>query len=81
MTPCQFGTDHLGRPFVLCGLHPPVYRYRGVLFEWGGYCGPIPLRKRDSEPKVRPTQHEWDVVTRWVNLPKREREKYRIDRP
>lgn len=56
------------------------YRYKGVMFEWHHFCGPMPLRK-DGEPsqsKRSPGRAFYAAASEWHKLPKEEREKFRI---
>jgi hypothetical protein len=56
------------------------YRYKGVMFEWHHFCGPMPLRN-DGEPsqaKRQPSRAFYAIAAEWHKLPKEEREKYRI---
>lgn len=54
------------------------YRYKGVTFEWHHFCGPMLLRKDGEPSKSKPTAKFYAIATEWHNLPKEEREKYRI---
>jgi hypothetical protein len=55
------------------------YRYKGVTFEWHHFCGPMLLRK-DGEPSKRknPGARFYAIAQEWHDLPKEEREKFRI---
>jgi len=67
---CRFGNT------IICV--PRMYRYGGFTFEDHSYLGPMRLRK-DLEPSLRQGPQFWRVVGRWRKLPKREREKLRLE--
>lgn len=54
------------------------YRFRGVLFEWHNYLGPVPLDKRRLEPRRTFPKGFCKAVEAWRKLPRKQREKYRI---
>lgn len=55
------------------------FRYKGITFEWHHFCGPMLLRK-DKEPSKRknPGARFYTLAQEWRDLPKEEREKFRI---
>jgi len=61
---------------IIC--YSPVFRYKGVLFEWHSYFGPTILRKRDMEPRARSTGREIDTAVEWSKLPKRQRQRFAV---
>lgn len=56
-----------------------IYRYKGVVFEWHNYCGPMALRKDNLEPRrTDPGKRWWEIVTEWSKLTKAQKEETRI---
>ena len=56
-----------------------TYQYGGFTFEWHSYFGPIKLKK-DGDPAERQGRKFFTAAERWRKLPKKEREKYRVER-
>ena len=56
---------------------PPVYSYRGWLFEVHGWSGPWPLRK-DGEPRARAGRRFWTVWSEWEGLTDDEQKRTRV---
>lgn len=76
----------IGNGFI-CGFYPNV-SYKGFLFEWHPYCGPMELEKLDDEdigeyyePTNKPSSDAfYEAAQEWRNLPEEEREKHLINR-
>jgi hypothetical protein len=70
----------------MCGFLPTI-SYKGFLFEWHNYCGPMELEKLDDEnigeyyePTNEPSTDEfYEAAVEWRNLPEDERDKYRVE--
>lgn len=56
---------------------PNIYEYKGYLFEWHSYLGPVYLRK-DLEPARRIKKGFWDIATEFGNLTKKQQKKYLV---
>lgn len=54
------------------------YHFEGFTFEWHHYLGPTRLRK-DGEPAKRQGNKFYAAAQRWFNLPKKQREKFRVN--
>ena len=57
----------------------PVYLFEEFKFEIHSYFGPIKLKK-DGGPMKRQGRKFFTAAERWRKLPKKEREKYRVER-
>ena len=57
----------------ICG--PPVYQYKGWLFEYSMMGGPWPLRK-DGELRKRAGREFYRIFEEWHDQP--DREQYRV---
>lgn len=55
----------------------PVYKYKGITFEFHPYCGPVKLNK-DGEPSKQQGIKFLKTIQEWVELPEDEQEKYNI---
>lgn len=69
----------------ICGFFP-VISYKGFLFEWHSYCGPMELKKvvdEDIGEYYDPTNEEssdafYEAAQEWYELPEEERNKYKV---
>ena len=70
----------------MCGFLPTI-SYKGFLFEWHSYCGPMELEKLVDdgigeyyEPTNEPsTDAFYEATQEWYKLPVDERDKYRVE--
>lgn len=53
---------------------PDIYRYKGFVFEWNNYHGPVKLN-RDLEPSKRAGHKFYKVVYEWSKLSKSKQQK------
>ena len=53
------------------------YQYKGFLFEFHSYLGPIKMRK-DGEPAKRQGKKFFEVIAEWEKLSRKEKEATRI---
>lgn len=56
------------------------YQYKHIYFEWHSYCGPLFLRRKDSEPKpqqFRPMR-DYAALWQWQQLTKQQQEEFRV---
>jgi len=56
---------------------PNIYEYKGYIFEWHPYLGPVSLKK-DFQPRKKVGKGFYDAVTEFANLSKKEQKKYFI---
>jgi hypothetical protein len=54
-----------------------IYKYKGFIFEWHYWCGPMKLRK-NFEPYERQGRKFYKVATEWNNISEKQKEKTRI---
>lgn len=70
---------------IVCGFHPIII-YKGFIFEWHSYCGPMECEELEDEdigkyyePTNRDSSDEfYNAAQEWFELPKEEKEKYRV---
>ena len=70
---------------ILCGFYPTIL-YKGFLFEWHAFCGPMEMEQLEDEhigiyhePTNKPSTDEfYEAAQEWHNLPEKERDQYRI---
>ena len=74
MTCLRLKSEGVPDGFV-CGLHP-IYVYDGFLFEVHGYGGPIPLRRKDHEPRRNIPTGFWFMWKKFCRLSDEEKMKY-----
>jgi hypothetical protein len=55
-----------------------IYEFRGFVFEFHPYLGPVKLRKSDHEEAARTGRKFWKVFEEWDKLSKEEKEETRI---
>ena len=65
------------RTGFLC-LGGPIFDYDGFLFEHHKYCGPIPVRRDNHNPRLTIPQGFWAMWELFQKLPENERNKYQI---
>lgn len=47
---------------------PNIYKFKGLIFEFHNYCGPMRLNK-DGEPSKRNfSKHEYEIIEKWCKL-------------
>ena len=56
---------------------PNIYKYKGFIFEFHAFCGPMRLKK-DLEPSKIAGDKFYEVVTEWVKLDDLGKESTRI---
>lgn len=57
---------------------PNIYKYKGYIFEWHHWCGPIKLKK-NLEPHERQGSRFYKIAQEWHdNLTNKQKEKTRI---
>ena len=57
---------------------PNIYKFKGLVFEFHSYLGPIQYKKDLSEPRKNISKNFYDVIDQFVKLSDKEREKYLI---
>ncbi len=62
---------------ICCSAGP--YDFEGYLFTVHSYFGPQHICKTDWGIRVVQSNKFFDAVERWQKLPKKEREKYRVE--
>ena len=70
----------------LCGFDPTI-SYKGYLFEWHSYCGPMEVERLEDEDigtyceptNVASSDMFYEAAQEWHNLPEEERNKYRVE--
>ena len=55
------------------------YDYKGYLFEWHSYFGPLHLRRSDFAIRINQSNKFFEAVERWQKLTKKKRETYRVE--
>ena len=55
-----------------------IYKFKGLVFEYHSYFGPIQYKKDLSEPRKNISRNFYDVIDQFVKLSNKEREKYLI---
>jgi hypothetical protein len=60
-----------------------IYCYKGFIFEWHSYCGPMKCKKNGDGSNARCGDKFYAAADEWRKLPKAKREKYRwpLNRP
>ncbi len=72
----HFLTDKQGRCRTVLTV-ADIYEYKGFIFEFHRFCGPIKLKK-NWEPAAREGMKFYRVIDEWVKLSKPEQESTRI---
>lgn len=72
----HFISDKNGRCHTVITM-ADIYRYKGFLFEFHRFCGPVKLRK-DWTPAAREGRKFYRVIDEWVTLTNAEKEATRV---
>lgn len=56
---------------------PNIYNYKGHIFEFHYFIGPVPLRK-DLEPRKVIKSGFWDAINKFCKLSKEQRKEFLI---
>lgn len=58
----------------------PLYRYKGVTFEWWAGFGPVPVRRKDFEPldESSMSARRWATINQWMRLSDDEKREFKL---
>lgn len=72
----HFFTDHTGRVTTVITM-ANIYTYKGFIFEFHCFCGPMKLKKDWTEAKLSGAKF-YKVIDEWRKLTKEEQEATRL---